>query len=148
MARRSRRPKQRVTTVTTRPHRESRSFTSRRLVRQSRPSRRLAVIEDRRLYHPDRFTRPARSFTNRTHRLAVDQPRRVSEPPGLHGRAKKRRRRALSFARIKFEDPKTLICVRRRRRREVLFAKGVGGGRVSRRRRTNEFSSISCRKGR
>lgn len=47
---------------------------------------------------------------------------------------------------VRFTAPKkTLTCVRRQARKEVLFAKGkAGGGRISRRRRRNENSEVQC----
>lgn len=45
-----------------------------------------------------------------------------------------------------FHNPRaTMICKRRNERREVLFAKGVGGGKVRKGKR-NQWSSIVCRR--
>lgn len=47
---------------------------------------------------------------------------------------------------IAFHKPnRVLICVRRRRRREALFAAGVPGHRRVKRGKRNAYSSISCR---
>lgn len=47
---------------------------------------------------------------------------------------------------IRFREPeRTLVCVRRQQRREVMHARGKAGGRVSAPRR-REFSDVSCKR--
>jgi len=82
-------------------------------------------LEDRRLFHPERFRRPAASVlrTDRSVREVFRGKRAV----------------------MMFSVPKRVsICVRRKERREVLFAKGKGGG-GKRHPRRNYWSSVSCR---
>lgn len=101
------------------------------LLRRSRQSRRQNLIGDRRflenrLFSPRRDLSPAR--------VVVATPR------------EERRKAAPPFS-LAFKAPRgVMVCVRRRSRREVLFARGsVGrGSRVSSRRRRNENSDIRC----
>lgn len=98
----------------------------------------LTPVEDRRTYHPDGPFRPARTFRG--------TPASVSGSRKLDHRAKSRSFRNLSSV-INFQVPSSvLICVRRKSRREVLFArkKTRRGSRSGRSR--NWFSSISCRR--
>lgn len=89
----------------------------------------LQLLEDRRLHHPARV-RPARAFFGKARIV-------VRKPSGLAARFD-----ALTH-RVAFDIPKRVaICVRRRERREVLIAKGVGGSRRSKRR--NAWSNVSC----
>lgn len=105
----------------------------------------LRLYEDRRLWHPEGRYAPARSFSRSRHRLREVAPSRVSEA---------RRSRSVSnmsslpVHRIGFERPeRVLICVRRKMRREVLFARRKTGRGVKRRRpRFNWYSKISCRR--
>lgn len=54
---------------------------------------------------------------------------------------------SFSRERVSFHSPrKVMVCVRRKERREVLFAKGVGGSRQRKRKpKWSEYSSIACR---
>lgn len=100
----------------------------------------LTVYEDRRTWNPEGSTAPARSFSSPRHRLKVSTPRRPENyrpttypwetvPVG-----------------IGFRNPsRVLVCVRRKMRREVLFAKkhaGIGGNQYKH--HTNEYSNIHC----
>lgn len=50
-------------------------------------------------------------------------------------------------ATVSFRVPEAvLICVRRKRRKEVIHALGVAGARGLRKPRRSEFSEISCRR--
>lgn len=95
-----------------------------------------AEVEDRRTHHPLGFFRPARMITGHPSHL-------VAKP----GPAKFRRASLQVPKAIAFEAPKkTLICVRRKQRKEVLHAlkkTGKGGGK-RRRPRRNWYSAISC----
>lgn len=106
-----------------------------RLIRDPRPvgvARRF--VEDRRLYDPRRSFRPARMVDGR------------KAGPLVAGRSPSGRPAFLS-PRVEFPDPKrTLVCVRRQERKEVLFAKkltrrGSGGGK-----RRTWLSDIVCRR--
>lgn len=97
-------------------------------------------FEDRRTWHPEPDTRPALSFDGEHHQLEV--ARRVR--PG--GRPGGRLVAGFPSPIVAFKTPsRVLICVRRKSRREVLFAyrrtrRGAGG-----RRRRNSYSLVSCR---
>lgn len=109
----------------------------------------LREYEDRRQWHPEGSQRPARGFFNPRHRLTVID--RVHAP-----RTAERVDASRSFpslisqtrATVAFADPsRTLICVRRSVRREVLHAlrktgRGSGGSRTD---RWTEYSSVRCR---
>lgn len=88
------------------------------------------AVEDRRTYHPDVY-RPVRSTRVPRHRLIVP------------ARAQKAARPARLFS-VGFRNPsELLVCVRRKVRREVLLAKGRGGG-GHRRPRRNAYSDVRC----
>lgn len=99
--------------------------------RRRRPN--LRQVEDRRQWHPE-GPRRAPGARNRF------APRLVT--PGwvpLGG--------DLPTAKIGFADPLNVaVCVRRKQRREVLFAKHKAGRRGQRRPKRNWFSNIKCRR--
>lgn len=98
-----------------------------------RSGRTLQDIEDRRTYHPGPV-RNARTRRQWAHVLVVT--RKPVVPKG---------RPALS-SRVAFANPReVLVCVRRKRRKEVLHAKGVAGRKGIKRYRRNEYSEVSCR---
>lgn len=100
----------------------------------------LTVFEDRRTFHPERDQRPARSFSKALHRLVVKEPLR--NPDRF---ASLRAFPASIPTRIGFEDPKrVLICVRRKRRKEVLHALKKTGRGGQKKPRRSWYSSISC----
>lgn len=94
----------------------------------------LSLLEDRRTFHPDPI-RPPRSFLNSDVRLVAS-------------RARARRLAPSSWqpAGVRFAVPaRVWMCVRRKRRREVIFAKrlmrrGAGSGR-----RRSFWSDVFCR---
>lgn len=90
----------------------------------------LRQIEDRRTYHPQGAQRPARSLERSQHRLVIPQKKNA---PRLSNR-------------VQFDAPKrVLICIRRKIRKEVLFAKRkTGKGARARRHRRNYFSEVTC----
>lgn len=83
----------------------------------------LGEVEDRRQYHPLGKFRPVRSIHERSAARLFDRP-------------------PIAFAR-----PSHLpVCIRRKRRKEVIFAlKKAGKGARQRKRRRNETSDISCK---
>ena len=89
----------------------------------------LPAIEDRRRYHPLRSQRPTmRTDGRRTERLVLDAKHR---PRLMH--------------RLAFPDPQRVVtCVRRKERREVLFATGGASKRNKKRRRRTWRSNIRC----
>lgn len=102
----------------------------------------LREIEDRREYHPLQDARPARFMTGGPSHVTVKDRsygKQVYRDP-FSGRSGTK-------AAISFVGPDgVLVCVRRKRRKEVLFAKRrAGRSGKQRRHRRNWFSSISCR---
>lgn len=103
-----------------------------------RPVRVLS--DDRRGFHPDRYYRPLFSPVVRD-RDVVEYPR--------HKRASVRASKAWSHfdvGAIGVRNPRSVsLCVRRHRRREVLFAKRkTGKGSRRRQRRRNYWSDVKC----
>ena len=104
-----------------------------KLVRAVRVSSTLRAIEDRRTWHPEGEFRPARSFNKARHALVVKK-----SPASSSGRFR-------LPTRVMFDAPKkVLICVRRQRRKEVIFAKGKAGGGRRRSPTRNWYSDVSC----
>lgn len=108
----------------------------------------LRDFEDLRTWHPDRLTRPPRTFTSGVSRVFAVE--RVSSPRTA---AKVRRSRNVfgysrSLGTVAFQKPdSTVLCVRRQQRREVLHALGgvhPGGGSGSKSKWT-EWSNVRCR---
>lgn len=83
-------------------------------------------LEDRRRFRFDTFSAP-RSVTRGAHRVVLSPTK-----PGL--------RAGLSF----FQPKQVSSCVRRKQRREVIFAKGRSGGGPRRRPKFNHWSRVSC----
>lgn len=102
-------------------------------------SKSLSLVEDRRHFHPAGDFRPARSRRSANHRLDAADRRLRSPVPVWKSES--------IPSRVVFHAPKSvLICVRRNRRREVLFASGGASKRHKRRPRRNWFSAVSCRR--
>lgn len=97
----------------------------------------LVAVEDHRVWHPDRIA-SLRTPRLWRHRLVTPKAvRRGLTPLGV-------RPRSFLASAIQFKAPKFLVlCVRRRRRREVIHARGIAGSRVRRGRR-NQWSTIRC----
>lgn len=94
----------------------------------------LPALEDRRTFHPEGPARPARSPRRPRHRLSVPKKYQYSL------------KKSYVPHEVGFQDPqKVLVCVRRKRRREVLHALRKAGKRGQKRPRRNFYSSISCR---
>lgn len=90
----------------------------------------LSIFEDRRTFHPLQDFRPALTFGKRSSARVIDRvkPARSFRPSNFH-----------------FAVPnKVAICVRRKRRKEVLHALGRVGAGSSRRRRRNYYSDVRC----
>lgn len=103
----------------------------------------LLVFEDRRQWHPEGATRPARSFSSPRHRLVAHSRSTQKNPDRF---ASVRAFPASTFSTVAFAAPsRVLICVRRQIRREVMHAMGHAGKVGQRRPRYSEYSSISCR---
>lgn len=115
---------------------------------RSDSSRRLQLYEDRRQWHPEGSSAPARSFSVSRHRLTVVRPkanRDSSRPFDWSGGI-------LTFGEelspaVTFQSPsRVLVCVRRKVRKEVLHSLGKTGRLGQNKPRFSEYSSISCRR--
>lgn len=107
-----------------------RSLTPRLLGNVLQPSPRQ-LVEDRRTYHPLEFFRPARTVSGTNIDPVVVKKSRPFKA-------------ALPFG-LRFSVPdKTLICVRRKERKEVLFAKRKTKKGSGSKKRKNWFSKIGC----
>lgn len=103
----------------------------------------LQEVEDRRTFHPLGRSRPARFSTGGPSHVSLkDRSRngryKYSDPFGASG----------TKAFVAFQRPGAVaICVRRKTRKEVLFAKREAGrrGGFKRRFRRGPWSKISCR---
>lgn len=94
-------------------------------------------LSDRRLYHPEGFFRPA-----------IAQPKVAARIIGGPGKSQAGRKlHSLSHEKLTFAVPdKVAICVRRKRRKEVMFAKNKAGKSGQKRPKRNYWSSISCKR--
>lgn len=87
-------------------------------------------LEDRRTFHPLRDLRPLGSVRKEARRIRVAP----AKTRGLY-----------PSAGLRFSDPKLVAkCVRRKERREVLFASKRTGKGARARRRRDAFSGIGC----
>lgn len=107
---------------------------------RSRPS---TDVEDHRRHQPDHWHVPRTISGRRAH---VHLPK--VKKPATRSVGRLHRLARLSIAtvnqQLKFRSPKHVqLCVRREQRREVLLAKGRGGGR-HRRPKRNRFSNVRC----
>lgn len=95
----------------------------------------LRQVEDLRTFDFEPDTRPARLFTGSTASVGA-VPGAPSKKTGRDDRVRYQ---------LAFEAPaKTLVCVRRARRREVLFAIKKAGRGGQRRPRRNAWSDYKC----
>lgn len=98
----------------------------------------LSELEDRRTFHPARY-KPVRGFFKDASVIGIAP---------VKGNVSKRKRGGNYVADVfKFNTPSAVgVCIRRKRRKEVLFALNrAGKGSRSRKRRRNENSDVSCR---
>lgn len=95
--------------------------------RSRAPRRHLTVVEDRRTYHPEGPNRDARSFSRFRSGLTS-----LKYGP---------------ITRVAFKEAsRVLACVRRKARKEVMFAKNKAGRAGQRKPRFNWLSKISCKR--
>lgn len=94
------------------------------------PSR-FVDVEDRRTYHPLGFFRPALNTYGGRAGPVVVTPQKSRANPFIANS-------------LKFPNPNVMICVRRKTRREVLFAKKRTGKGARSPKRKNWFSKIGC----
>lgn len=102
------------------------------------------IFDDGRHFHPAPDFRPA--FTLRGNKSAVrlaDRPAsRVAVASGFNKRIRSQTKAFLTFA----APERVSVCVRRMRRKEVMFAtKRAGRSGSQRKRRRSRYSEISCR---
>lgn len=100
----------------------------------------LTEIEDRRSFYPDDF-RPALDIGGRSHTLVIHTPKKRKHRDPM------RSLRAFPTHKVQFNRPdQVVLCVRRKRRKEVLHAlKKTGRGKGKQRRpRRSWHSQISC----
>lgn len=115
----------------------------------STPDEPWTEVQDRRTFTPDTFN-PAVEIGGRPARVAHRYPsplkslhqfQRVLRTPARKlSRAKQRLEHRLGFA----SPLRTLVCIRRKARKEVLFALGKRRGKGGGRRRRNSYSNVSC----
>ena len=110
----------------------------------TRPYRFLSEIEDRRFWHPEGYIRPARSFPQPYSRvITYDRPRARKSPAKGSPYSKVN----LVSPVLGFEAPRQVaLCVRRKQRKEVLFALKKSGRNGGRKYRRNFYSRISCKR--
>lgn len=112
--------------------------------RRSLPLLSLVDVQDRRLFNPSAVDRPQKKVRGTAARVVVRTPGAKTVAPGVS-------LSALAFTPVvpwglEFQDAeRVVVCVRRRRRREVLHARGVAGSKGLRPPRYNFWSKISCR---
>lgn len=99
-------------------------------------SQNLSLIQDLRTFDFEPATRPVLSLGGRVASYTAANP--VKGPT--------RRTRSLLPGAVAFKAPsQVLVCVRRKKRKEVLFAKKkTGRGARSKFRRRNYFSNVRC----
>ena len=96
--------------------------------------------EDRRTWHPDgQFKWPSASPRAAAQVVARNARATRSSVGGHYSFRPKQSKAVLAFA----APHKVAVCVRRQVRKEVLFARGVGGGKV-RKPRHNAYSKFHC----
>lgn len=111
-------------------------------VTHTSPKLNLTAVEDRRTFHPLKKNRPAATLDGKQHTLKIHHetrgPKQVIRPR-VHSSNR------LSNT-VGFNAPKSvLICIRRKQRKEVLFAKRLTTkGAGAKRHRRNEYSNIRC----
>lgn len=107
-------------------------------------TRQLDLFEDRRTFHPEGKSAPARSTNRSRHRLQSPPVKEAAfshqdslNYPSAHS--------VQPHAIAAFTAPKkVLVCVRRKIRKEVMHALGKSGRSGQRRPRRSEYSSIQC----
>lgn len=94
----------------------------------------LSLIEDRRFYRPEPTPlRPVFSITSRSAARIVAKQNPRYKPDSQ------------TKAILAFAEPDVLpLCIRRKRRKQVLHAKGIAGSRGLRPPRRNSWSEVSC----
>lgn len=113
-----------------------------RLPRLSRvPRVSLTLYEDRRTFHPDGRLRRPFSLPNSASRIVLKDKRNVVQQSGRSYFRPLGTKAVLAFA----APSRVATCVRRHRRREVLFARRRTGKGAHARKHFTDLSKISCR---
>lgn len=110
-----------------------------RLTRVPRVS--LLQYEDRRTFHPDGRLRRVIALPQRAARIVTKDKRNVSQQSGRSYYRPLSTKAVLAFA----APSRVAVCVRRHRRREVLFASRRTGKGAYARKHLTDLSKISCR---
>lgn len=104
----------------------------------------LSLSEDRRLYHPDGFVRPAASVrTGRPAAFRESSWKGVGVRPRTLGGKARQVKKVRHAQRFNVPDD-VAVCVRRRMRREVLHALRKTRGGAGSRKRRNFWSGVYC----
>jgi len=96
----------------------------------------LTLFEDLRTFHPLEEARPVGVVSRRDARRLIERPRKAAYAA----------RDPFPSLRLGFAVPQKVVkCVRRKQRREALFAFGrTGAGSQARRRRRDQWSDVQC----
>jgi len=101
------------------------------------PSVTLSMYEDRRQFTPEPYTRVAFALPRKAAQLVVKQPIQKPTKPMYPG---------VLPTGVSFRVPdRVAICVRRGRRKEVLFALNKTGKGARSPKKRNSFSKVSCK---
>lgn len=118
-----------------------------------RAPRDLSVIEDRRTFHPEGVNRLPRRKTGAPAQFVLRHPDKARRGKslaqryldGLIHQGRRSAKTALQRGQREFQKPQdVLTCVRRQRRKQVIFAKRKQGKGARARRRRNWRSEFSC----
>lgn len=107
----------------------------------------LREIEDRRTWHPEGVSRPARSFNRSRHLLTVYKSphKEITIQGGYQSPFAIKKLFDTVPVGVQFQTPyKVLICVRRQQRKEVMFAKNKAGRGGQKSPIYSEYSSVRC----
>lgn len=101
----------------------------------------LTEVEDRRTWNPEGQFAPARSLSSPRHRLTVkNRPSKYQ-----HSLKKSFPNYSQTKGLVSFKAPENvMVCVRRKIRKEVIFAKRKAGKVGQKRPRRSFYSSIHC----
>jgi hypothetical protein len=99
---------------------------------------------DNRTFHPSPITRTIAEPRSAS-RLKIPEPGRAVSVSGSSRPAVGNRRISSLPAQVAFSQPKQVsVCIRRKTRREVLFAKQRTGRGAKSRRTRNQWSDVKC----
>lgn len=112
------------------------------------PVRVPRLIEDRRNWVPDGHD-DVRDVHGRTARIGISpaRPPKLRQPVGVNRKSPNLYRSGLFLREaLRFEAPRSVtVCLRRKTRREVLFAKSKTGKGSRSRKIRNQWSDVKCR---